>query len=572
MTQSPNPQNTNPPSQPTPMGQMPAPQFAPQPVPMLQNPGTPGQMPQNQRPQNQMAAPQPMPRPQGMPGQHANQPQPHPHPQAGQAQPQLAPPQSLQQAPNQQPPNPGMNPQHPPFQGQTPQGQPQPDRMPPPAAIGINYPSEEEEAAREGGEKALPQISIHAFCDRQESASVINSTTRDWRMKRVNMKIYMGGLPSAIDFYRKENTPSLILVETGMRGPELFAQLEQLASVCDEDTKVVIIGAANDIRLYRQLMEKGVSEYIVPPLMPLNLIRSLSDLYSDPEAPFIGRVTAFFGAKGGVGSSTLAHNMAWCLAEELGQETALVDLDSSFGTTGLDFAYDNSQGLEEALGQPDRLDETLLDRIMIRHTAKLSILPAASSLNSKPVLDSEAYEAVVNGVRSISPLTILDMPHYWAEWTTGVLTSVDDVVITATPDLANLRNTKNLVDFLRSQRPNDPDPVLILNKTGMSKTAEIPVKEFAAAVGLEPSLVISFDPDSFFEAANEGKMLNQVKSADRTVSGLNYVANRLKTGRFDMALQNDGGKRKKSQPKNDRSQQGDSQKGKSIFSFLKKGK
>lgn len=511
-----------------------------------------------------------------MPGHHPSQPQaqpqrqpqPHPHPQTGKGQPQLAPP--LQQ--NQQSPNQGATPQQPPYQNQGQQGQPLPERMPPPAAMGMNPPAEEEEAAREGGEKALPQISIHAFCDRQESASVINSTTRDWRMKRVNMKIYMGGLPSAIDFYRKENTPSLILVETGMRGPELFAQLEQLASVCDENTKVVIIGAANDIRLYRQLMEKGVSEYIVPPLMPLNLIRSLSDLYTDPEAPFIGRVTAFFGAKGGVGSSTLAHNMAWCLAEGLGQETALVDLDSSFGTTGLDFAYDNSQGLEEALGQPDRLDETLLDRIMIRHTAKLSILPASSSLNSKPILDSEAYEAVVNGVRSISPLTILDMPHYWADWTTGVLTSVDDVVITATPDLANLRNTKNLVDFLRSQRPNDPDPVLILNKTGMSKTAEIPVKEFAAAVGLEPSLVISFDPESFFEAANEGKMLNQVKSADRTVSGLNYVANRLKTGRFDMAMQNEGGKRKIALPKKDRSKQGDTQKGKSIFSFLKKGK
>ena len=528
--------------------------------------GMPGQQPRQSMAQPQA---QPQPHPQAQP--HA-QPQARPQPQAGQGQPQMAPPLSAPQPSNQPPQNPGPNPQQPPYQGQIEQAQPQPDQMPPPASMGISDMGAEEEAAREGGEKALPQISIHAFCDRQETASVINSTTRDWRMKRVNMKIYMGGLSSAVDYYHKENTPSLILVETGMRGPELFAQLEQLASVCDEDTKVVIIGAANDIRLYRQLMEKGVSEYIVPPLMPLNLIRSLNDLYSDPEAPFIGRVAAFFGAKGGVGSSTLAHNMAWCLAERLGQETALVDLDSSFGTTGLDFAYDNSQGLEEALGQPERLDETLLDRIMIRHTAKLSILPAASSLNTKPVLDSEAYEAVVNGVRSISPLTVLDMPHYWSDWTTGVLTSVDDVVITATPDLANLRNTKNLIDFLRNQRPNDPDPILILNKAGMSKTAEIPVKEFASAVGLEPSLVISFDPESFFEAANEGKMLDQVKAAERTVSGLNYVANRLKTGRFDMTLQNEGGKRRNRSANKAGAKKGDSQKGKSIFSFLKKGK
>jgi len=67
----------------------------------------------------------------------------------------------------------------------------------------------EDEFDREGGDKALPQISIHAFCDRQETAGVVNETTRDWRMKRTNVKIYMGGLTAAIEYYHKENTPSL---------------------------------------------------------------------------------------------------------------------------------------------------------------------------------------------------------------------------------------------------------------------------------------------------------------------------------------------------------------------------
>ena len=331
----------------------------------------------------------------------------------------------------------------------------QPGAMPAPLAVPQqNIPmGVVAELDKEGGDRALPQISIHAFCDRQETAAVINETTRDWRMKRTNVKIYMGGLPSAIEFYHKENTPGLILIESGMRGQELFSQLETLASVCDEGTKVVMIGAANDIRLYRQLMEKGVSDYLVPPFHPINLIRSLGELYSDPEKPFIGRVAAFFGAKGGVGSSTIAHNIAWCLSEKIQQETALIDLDSSWGTTGLDFAYDATQGLEEALSQPDNLDETLLDRIMIRHTQKLSILPTSGSLAPNSVQDPEAFEAVVNGVRSISPLSILDMPHQWMDWTSQILTNVDDIVITSTPDLASLRNTKNLIDFLRAKRP-----------------------------------------------------------------------------------------------------------------------
>jgi len=426
------------------------------------------------------------------------------------------------------------------------------------------------EINKEGGDRALPQISIHAFCDRQETAAVINETTRDWRMKRTNVKIYMGGLTSAIEFYHKENTPGLILIESGMRGPELFAQLEQLASVCDEGTKVVMIGAANDIKLYRQLIDKGISDYLVPPFHPINLIRSLGELYSDPEKPFTGRVAAFFGVKGGVGSSTIAHNIAWCLSEVVQQETALVDLDCSWGTTGLDFAYDASQGLEEALAEPERLDETLLDRIMIRHTPKLSILPTSGSLQQKPIFSPEAYEAVVDGVRSISPLTILDMPHQWMDWTTNVLTNVDDVVVTATPDLASLRNTKNLIDFLRSKRPNDGDPILILNKTGMSKTGEISVKDFAAAVGLEPALVLGFDPDAYLEAANDGKMLTDVKAATQAVDGLNYIARRLKTGQFVAEPSSDTSRSLIGKFSSKGKKETSGKSGKSLFSFKKK--
>ena len=547
---------------------------APQSAPLASPPGAAGQAAKP----HAMPSPQPMqsPQPQAMPA-----PSPLPVPQMTpppvMPAPHAMPPQNPAQMPQGQP-------QYAPAPGQMPRTQPaaipnqhmpQPGMMPP----AMRAPSAEmpvmavaEEAAREGGEKALPSVSIHAFCDRPDTAGAINQTQNDWRMKRTNMKIYMGGLPAAIDFYHKESTPGTVMIETGMRGPELFAQLEQLASVCDAGTKVVIIGAANDIRLYRQLMDQGVSDYLVPPLSPLGIIHALSDIYADPEQPFVGRVAAFFGAKGGVGSSTLAHNIAWCLSENVGKETALVDLDASWGTTGLDFAYDNTQGLEEALAEPDRLDETLLDRIMLRHTPKLSILPAAGTLGSKPVMAADAYEAVVDVVRSVSPLTILDMPHYWSEWTTRVLTGCDDIVISATPDLASLRNTKNLIDFLRDKRPNDADPILILNCVGMAKAGEISVKDFGATVGLDPAVTLAFDPDTFTEAMNDGKMLTEIKSGASHVAGCEYIASRLATGRYPVM-----GKSKSSSPlgflsgKKDKSAAKDGSGG-SILAKLKKKK
>ncbi len=530
----------------------------PRPVPHPAAGGQNGVVP---APGQAMSAPRNIP----TPGQAVPVPQmPVPQMPAPQMQPQYMPPQATPAQPAQIP-NPAV---------------PQSQLSSPIPVASMATEVSIEERSREGGEKALPQISIHAFCDRSETANTINQTNRDWRMKRTNVKIYMGGLQAAIEYYRKENTPNLILIESGMRGPELFGQLEDLASVCDAGTKVVMIGAANDIKLYRQLIEKGISEYLVPPFHPLNLIRALSDLYIDPDQPFIGRTAAFFGAKGGVGSSTLAHNVAWCMSEIVGQDTALVDLDASWGTTGLDFAYDASQGLEEALAEPDRLDETLLDRIMIRHTPKLSMLPTASSLDSAPVESTEAYEAVVDAVRSISPMSILDLPHFWSDWTSKILSSADDVVITATPDLACLRNAKNLLDYLKSQRPNDSDPILILNKTGMTKNLEISVKEFAATLGTEPAVVIGFEPELFTEASNEGKMLADMKAGQQTVAGLNYLSERLKTGSFPITpkagvLDKKGRSlfsKKSAAPQEMNAPEADTPAKKSIFSKLKKGK
>ena len=475
--------------------------------------------------------------PQVVGGQAIQPPQPYGQPQMHpQSRPQMQPvPQGQPQV--QPPVQPQVQPMGAPQMQPHPQSQPQMQAQPgmqmPQMQAGaplISMPPAEAKNGDGGGELALPAISIHAFCDRPETAGSIQATTRDWRMNRTNLKVYMGGLPAAVEFYRSENTPNLILIESGMRGAELFSQLESLASVCDEGTKVVVIGATNDIRLYRELMDKGVSDYLVPPFHPLTLIRSLSELYVDPEKPFVGRVAAFFGAKGGVGSSTLAHNIAWILSTTHNQETALVDLDASWGTTGLDFNYDNVQGLEEALAAPDRLDETLLDRIMVRHTEKLSLLPAAASLNNAGMENAEAFQAIVEGIRKISPMTVLDLPHYWTKWTSDVLIGADDVVITATPDLANLRNTKNLIEFLKAERPNDPSPILILNKTGVPKTPEIPVKDFAAALGIQPDLVLPYEPVLYAQAANDGKMLSEMKSDNKAVEGFAHLGHRLRMG------------------------------------------
>ncbi len=370
------------------------------------------------------------------------------------------------------------------------------------------------------GEAPIPRIGIHFFCRREETAAAAARAAADRRMQRTSPKVLRGGLTEAIAIYQEQPTPPLIVVECLEPAKELLQKLETLAEVCDASTKVVIIGASNDIALYRELIRRGVSEYLVPPIQPLQLIRTIAGLYADPTTPFMGRTLTFVGANGGVGASTIAHNVAFTLAEQIQVNTVLADYDLAFGTAGLDFNQDPLQGVYDALSQPDRLDPVLLDRMTARCTDRLSLFAAPVSLEEVYEFGPEVFEEVFNRIRTTAPFVILDLPHQWSAWVRQTLLASDEVVMVATPDLASLRNAKNMIDLFRRARPNDAPPRLVLNQMGVPGRPEIPVKEFAKALQIEPALVLPFDAKLFGEAANNGQMLVEVNPKAKTVEGL----------------------------------------------------
>ena len=405
--------------------------------------------------------------------------------------------------------------------GQTPDD----DHVAAPAASAPN-PIAEMLASAEAalGEHTVPRITIHAFCARPEMAELVQRAAGDRRMERAKTMVMDGGLAGAVDYYQNQPTPSLVMVETLDPAPALLDYLGKLAEVCDPGTKVIVVGAANDISLYRELMRRGVSEYLVPPLGPLQLIAAITALYADPAQPFVGRQIAFCGAKGGAGASTLAHNIAHLISERMGANTVLVDLDLAFGTAGLDFNQDPLHGIADALGQPDRLDPVLMERMMAKCGDHLSLFAAPANLDKDYDISSETFEEVTQKIRASTPYVVLDLPHAWTSWKRRMLTTSDDVVVVAEPDLASLRNAKNIVDLVRAARPNDTPPRVVLNKVGMPMRPEIPVKDFGEALGLAPAMVIGFDAKLFGQAANNGQMIGEVGPKSKQAEGLDALS------------------------------------------------
>ncbi|MGB6426836.1 MAG: CtpF protein [Methyloceanibacter sp.] len=375
--------------------------------------------------------------------------------------------------------------------------------------------------------RPVPRVHIRAFCEDRDTAATIQLACEDRRLAQAHVTVRMGGVQAAIAFYGDAPEPDLVLIESLLDREEMLDDLDRLAEICDPGTKVIAIGHIDDVFLYRELLRRGVSDYVVAPLDARQIIDSISAIRAHAEMGPVGQVMAFVGAKGGAGSSTVCHNTAFAIAAMRSSDVVIADLDLPFGTAGLNFSQDPIQGIADALSAPERLDEALLDRLLSRCSDHLSLFAAPGTLDRAYDIEPKTCETVLDAVRANVPFVAIDVPHLWTGWAKQVVLGADHVVITAVPDLANLRNARNLVDQLKSARASDRAPLLVLNQVGLPKRPEISVKDFGQALELEPKAVIAFDPQLFGTAANNGQMIEEVSGKSSAAQQFRALADLL---------------------------------------------
>jgi pilus assembly protein CpaE len=377
-----------------------------------------------------------------------------------------------------------------------------------------------------------PRVSVQAFCQTGETAAAVRSAGEDRRLGKAHLTVQMGGVAAAIEVYHTQPTPNVIILETEAHS-DILAGLDELATVCDAGTRVVVIGSINDVAPYRELVRRGVNDYVIGPVETIDVVRSICSLFSASEAIAVGRIVAIVGAKGGVGASTVAHNVAWAIARDLALDSVVIDLDLAFGTASLDYNQDPLQGIANAVFSPDRLDTAFMDRLLSKCTERLSLLAAPATLEQVYDFGANAFDSIFDTLRMTTSCIILDVPHQWSGWTKRALVGADDILIVAEPDLPNLRNAKNMLTMLKAARPNDRPPMYCLNQVGMPKRPEIDARGFAKAIESQPIGAIPFDPRMFGMASNNGQMIAQISANHRTTGMFLQLAQRL-TGRGEI--------------------------------------
>lgn len=375
-------------------------------------------------------------------------------------------------------------------------------------------------------EQKLPALRVHASWDRPAIAELFAAFAHDDRCARAEISVDRGGIDAAIVRFSSEESPDLLLLDTTLRGAAMLAGLDRLAAVLAPETKIIVLGAVNDVPLLRELASRGIAEYIVPPIAADQLVRAACKLFVNADKT---RVVAVIGARGGIGASTIAQNVAWSIAERQQVGAALVDLDLAFGAAAFSFNAPPSEAVAKIVAAAEDMDDAV-DRLIAKPYPHLKLLTAPAALQQDFKLDATTLEALLSAVRRTSPYVVLDLPHTWNAWVKHALTSADEVLIVAGPDLASLRNADNMCRLLRDARPAERAPMIVLSMTGVPKRPEIPAKEFAEALGADPIASLTFDPALFGAAAMNAQMLAQVDPHARATATLDLIASAI-TGR-----------------------------------------
>ncbi len=375
--------------------------------------------------------------------------------------------------------------------------------------------------------RPAPAISIHVNWDRAAGSALAQKLAAEPLLARTDISDARGGIGGAAAHLAKVNAPDLLILETTLNAGALLEAVDRLQPALNAGTRLFIVGDVNDVTLLRALAQRGIIHYFLAPADPGEIARAICDLHADADR---SRVVAVIGSRGGAGASTIAHNLAWSLAERYDASTTLIELDIAFGATAFCFDQRPNHSVVDGVRDPQTINEAFLDRVGVMQTERLRLVAAPATLSDVVALERPAVGALIRNARRLSKVVVLDVPHHWDACVKDVLERANDVLIVATPDLASLRNTKNLVDALKSLRPAGHEPSVLLSMVGASKASEISEKDFAGAIDAKPMMSFEFDPALFAGSALKRQMLGEAAPQSPAARQIDDLA-ALLTGR-----------------------------------------
>lgn len=349
-----------------------------------------------------------------------------------------------------------------------------------------------------------------------------------------NAKVRPGGIDAARRSIDITSPPRLVLVDLA-ESADPVEGLTELTQLCGPATRFLAIGAVNDVSLYRQLVGLGIADYLVKPVSSEVLCDALTAAARVDEAASSAqrstRLFAFVGARGGVGTTTMAIATAWLIAHEFKLRTALVDLDLHFGNLALNLDLEPGRGLREALENPERTDSLLLASAMVTEGDKLPILATEESLEEQLMFDGTAVAPLLSALSQDYDCLIVDLPRALDSIARQVIALADSTIVVTDLSLSALRDSVRLVDLAQKLEARNK-PLVVANQVGADHRGEIGRAEFEKGLNGTLDHTIPFDAKAMVAAAHSGKAVPAAAASSKAAVEMRKLAARL-AGRDD---------------------------------------
>ncbi|MGB0720695.1 MAG: AAA family ATPase, partial [Bdellovibrionales bacterium] len=329
----------------------------------------------------------------------------------------------------------------------------------------------------------LPGSRVAVFSTDQETLDAAASLAEDWRFARVGLETHKGGVDDAIDVYRAHESPDLLIVQTDTVDDDFSKKLEDLAAQCDEGTAAIVIGPVNDVYLYRRMIDMGISDYLVRPVEPTVLADVIARALVDRLGVSDSQLVAVIGAKGGVGASTIAQGLACCAADLAQQKTVLLDICGGRSTLNVGLGFEPTTTLAEAVRVAEKRDDEALKRMLHAVSDKLSVLASGGDMMLERVISPAQIEALIDVFMAAYPVVVVDLSQAEPELARAVLVRANRIIVTATPGLPALRQSRALIHEIKTARGNQDGGIdFVINMQGLAGPHEIAKKDIETAM------------------------------------------------------------------------------------------
>ncbi|MCC3305776.1 AAA family ATPase [Sneathiella sp. HT1-7] len=335
--------------------------------------------------------------------------------------------------------------------------------------------------------------SVAAYVADRETEKQLNDLLPKWGYDKAQIK--RGSLSDVIRDYSEKNMPTVLIVDISKVALPL-SDLQNLADICPPRVKVVVLGTEDNVGLYRDLMEIGVTDYLVKPV-PSDLLfravaRASGRLAARNPEPRAGKSVAVFGVRGGVGATTAVLNLGWLLANHYNRHVMLADLNLTSGTLALEMGVEPASGLADLLTGPDRIDNVFVDRATREVEERLKLLASETDFAAAPVYNADAVAQLVQHLRSRYHFIIQDVDRASIETAMTVLQNADVRVLVMDSTLASVRDAARIFKVLKTEG-EEKKSLLVLNRSRARIRGDVPLEKICRFVDHPIDIVIPFE-------------------------------------------------------------------------------